>query len=465
MKFSVILLVMRFKLTLSAILFPLFLSGCGAPVKKVDYAPTPQISETAAPIPIKFSGIELLLPPGTNIGTQRSGVLCASPAYPVNRNVLQKNIDQKFLKQAFHDALEANGYDVVGSLNIVFDPEDEEQSAEYSIKATLKDAQIDMCASEEGALNILKPIPGEFGKMYLAIDWSVYDQLHRTVVYKTRTEGYTSRKIPNAEGMTLLFHDAFEMAAHNLAADAGFQNLIINGVKPPRAHDGIDQRGEKTDTRPRTFNEDEEVTFTNQAISRQPFAKTVDTGKNVAVTIEAGGHGSGFFITRQGHIITDANVVGQARRVRVMSAMRKTGLTAEVLRVNRGRNVALLKLEEIPEWLDITTLSVQLDWPNVGEDIYALGTPRDRKRLQGSLSKGIVSAHHRNFKYEGVRQNFFQGDIEVHAGHAGGPIMDEYGNIVGLSVFGFGEEGSAFGNGLNLFIPIREAFDALGIAY
>ena len=460
---------MRFPSKILLSVLTLALGGCSGIVKEVDYAPTPDIDESANPTPIQYNGIELLLPPGMNIGNARGGFFCASPNYPVNRNVLAKEIDTKVLRQAFHDAMEANGYDVVGSLDIAFEPDDEEQRAEYSIKGKLKDAQLDMCHSDPDRLNILNPVPGESGKMYLAIDWSVYDRLSRTVVYKPRTEGFTKRDIPNTEGMTLLFHDAFEMAVHNLAADTKFRDLIVDGVKPPKAEDGIDWRGEKIDTRPRMFDEDEEVTIAPAKLSRQPFAKTAEQGRNVSVMIQKGGHGSGFFITNQGHILTNAHVIGESRRTRIVTNIRKTGITAEVLRVDRARDVALLKLEEIPDWLDITTLPIRLDWPEVGEDIYALGVPKDWKAFRGTLTKGIVSSHRKYMKVRGLRNNYIQGDVEVHPGSSGGPLLDEYGNIVGISVEGYtagNDSGhSPVGVGLNLFIPIREALDRLGIAY
>ena len=433
--------------------------------KQVDYAPTPQIPETANPIPVKYSGLELILPPGMNLGQTRGGVFCASPAYPVNRNVLSKEIDNKFLRQSFHDAMEANGYDVVGSLDIVFDAEDEEQRAEYSIKGTLKDVQLDMCDFEDSRRDWLSNMPGQNGKMYVSIDWSVYDRLRRKVVLKTNSEGYTNRRTPNTEGMALLFHDAFEMAVHNLAANEEYRALIVDGVKPPQNMNGIDQRGEKIDNRPRIFDEDENVTLPSMPLSRQPFAKTAKENQNIAVTVQKGGHGSGFFITKDGHILTNARVIGEARNVRIITASRKTGIIAEVLRTDTVRDVALLKLTEIPDWLEIPTLPIRLDWPEVGEDVYAIGTPFDTKRLKTSLSKGIISAHRRNFKFDGVRQNFIQADVEVHTGHAGGPLLDEYGNIVGLTSRGYVDNETRFGNGLNMFIPIGEVLDRLGIAY
>lgn len=443
------------------LLIPALLSACGSIVKEADYAPSPNIPENAHPIPVKYSGLELLLPPGMNIGTERGGLFCHVPGYPVNRNVLQKEIDHKFLRQSFHDALEANGYDVVGSLDVAFDPEDEEQRAEYSIKGKLKDAQIDMCTSAPGNLYFFSPNPGEHGRLYLAIDWSVYDILRRKVVYKTRTEGFTERGIPNQEGLSLMFNDAFEMAAHNLAADENFRALIIDDVKPPPEAGG---ETPDPDNRPRLFDPDEDVAIPDISLSRQPFAKTNEEGRKAVVTVQKSGHGSGVFITPQGHILTNAHVVGEARRMRIVTADKKHKLTAEVLRVDRARDVALLKLEELPEGMKITTLPVRLDWPKVGEDVYAIGTPRDVKLLHDTVTKGIISAHRRAHKILGVRENYLQADVDVHAGNSGGPLVDEYGNLVGLTVIGL-EANEGIGNGLNLFIPIGEALDRLHIDY
>jgi S1-C subfamily serine protease len=58
--------------------------------------------------------------------------------------------------------------------------------------------------------------------------------------------------------------------------------------------------------------------------------------------------------------------------------------------------------------------------------------------------------------------------VEVHPVSSGGPLVDEMGNIVGLSVRGYShsnENGTSVGIGLNLFIPIAEALDVLDVSY
>ena len=181
-------------------------------------------------------------------------------------------------------------------------------------------------------------------------------------------------------------------------------------------------------------------------------------------------HGSGVFISREGHILTNEHVVGDSRRIRIVTGFRKTGIIAEVLRVDRPRDVALLKLEEIPDWLDMDKVMlrpVRLDWPKVGETIYAIGVPKDYRMHRNTVTKGIVSAH-RSYKRNSLRLNFIQGDVETHPGSSGGPLLDEFGNLIGLSVEGYhfsNDNGNRIGIGLNRFIPIQEALDAVDISY
>jgi S1-C subfamily serine protease len=181
------------------------------------------------------------------------------------------------------------------------------------------------------------------------------------------------------------------------------------------------------------------------------------------VTVRIGlGHGSGFFITPQGHILTNAHVVGDARRVRIELSGRKQATYAEVLRLNKPRDVALLRLEKLPENFVIDPLPLRMDWPRVSEDIYLLGAPEDA-RMQDTLSKGIVSAHRKNFHVFGHKMDFIQGDITVRGGNSGGPLMDAHGNIIGICVAGLYAEIGEGDSGLNLFIPIQGALEALDI--
>ena len=178
--------------------------------------------------------------------------------------------------------------------------------------------------------------------------------------------------------------------------------------------------------------------------------------------IQKSGHGSGFFITKEGHILTNQHVVGDAKQMRIVTPDKKHKLVAEVLRIDKVRDVALLKLTEIPKTLDIVTLPIRPEKLTVSEDIYAIGAPHSYKTLQDTVSKGIVSGH-KSLKIESIRLPYFQGDVSVHKGNSGGPVLDKNGNIVGLSVLGYHVPQTSYGVGLSFFIPITEALRALNI--
>lgn len=459
--------------TFSLLLATFLIAACAElVVKEVDYAPSRLVPESAKPSPIKFSKLRILLPPGTEIGLESGlgtglGQLCSWTNYPVSRRVLStRKLENRFVKETFAQALEANGYDVVDSIDIDFRPEDELQRANYFVSARVKDIDLDVCHRGPDAISAFFGIGGPRrtqGKLYAYIEWSVYDALKRTVVYKTATEGFTRRAYPNVEGMELLFYDAFEMASHNLAADEDFFNLIVHGQKPAQDwRDNTPPYGERFKDQPAQFDPREAVSIATLPLSKQPVPKHIDAVRAVNVMIQKNGHGSGFFITKDGHILTNQHVVGDAKQMRIVTKGKNHKLIAEVLRVDRVRDVALLKLLEVPENLKIEPLPIRTEKLTVSEDIYALGNPYDYGRLQDSVTKGIVSAH-RLYKIEGVRLPLIQGDVDIHGGNSGGALLDEYGNIVGLSVSGYSDEQN-FSTGLNFFIPITEALRALDIA-
>ena len=446
-------------------------------VKEVDYAKPIPIPETVSPTPIEFKNLRTLLPPGTEIGLESGmgpsllGGFCSWNNYPVSRRVLNYKFEKQYLDMAFENALESIGYDVTNDIQIDFARDDAANRSEYYVSAKVTDVDLDMCQrGRVTALNVFNSAPGAKGKLYAKFEWSVYDALRRTTVYKTTTEGYSRRDYPNQEGLELLFMDAFEMAAYNLGADEHFYDLIIRGEKPPQKESRIYDKRDLNDG-PRLFNAQEEVALVSQPASNRPFEDIAHDARKVAVMVQKSGHGSGFFITREGHILTNYHVIGEAKRLRIVTGFRKTGIIAEVLRVDRRRDVALLKLEEIPDWLDMDKVMLRpmrLDWPKVGETIYAIGVPKDWKAYRNTVTKGIVSAHRRYKRVGANRLNFIQGDVEVHPGSSGGPVVDEFGNIVGITVEGepfSNENGTRIGIGLNLFIPIQEALDILDISY
>ena len=453
-----------FKSLLQTITLLLAITACTS-VPQAERKDAITLAETAHPAPIVFSKLRLDLPAGTDVGSISDFGVNDSIWYsvPANRSFLNKGISTKELSRVFNNVLEGQGYDVVRYLDMTFQEEIENEflRTEYRISGKIIDAKMDANYDNHERIGIfIYGDEGYKGELYLKIEWSVFDALRRKTVYKTTTEGTGKNPYANSDGVTMMVNSAFEMATHNLAADNGFHNLIARGIGPENY-----PPKKKHDNRPLLFEPDEKLTIDAPPLSRKSMTNTINAAQKNAVLVQAGtGHGSGFFISNEGHIITNNHVVGNAQRVRIVTSGKAEKLIAQVLRTDTARDVALLKLENIPDDFKIQLMPLRLDWPKVSEDIYALGAPKST-RLEGTLSKGIVSAHRKNYRFVGGKENFIQGDVPIHGGNSGGPLYDARGNIIGISVIGMYMHEGKRSSDLNLFIPIGEALDRLGIGY
>lgn len=456
---------MRYHLFLPLIIslcFAGILSGC-ASVQTAGYEPEITSPTDASPAPIMYSGHKLKLPIGEEVGVVGQGsMICGWPYGRLERTDIKGIFDSPSMRDTFHDALEAQNYDVIGNADFIFDEDitDEALRTEYKIKAHIIGVQIKACNERPIiSLGLFANRGGVDGELFLRIRWSVYDNLRRAVVFQTITEGYTNRKTPNKEGITLMVNDAFEMAAHNLATNPEFHNLIFRGARPEKNETWEESHKD----RPRIYRQDEKIILPATPLHKHETPSHIEAAQNISVLVQAGiGHGSGFFITKQGHILTNHHVVGNAQRVRIVTKGKEEKLIAEVLRSDKSRDVALLKLEEMPDDLNITPLPIRTDWPAISEEIYAIGAPLSVS-MQDTVSKGIISAHRENRLTFGARQDYLQGDITIHGGNSGGILLDRFGNISGLSVAGYSPALDSNAN-LNLFIPVASALQALDIS-
>ncbi len=438
------------------------LNACTS-VPESTFKETLESPQDAHPAPIRFSGLKNHLPVGTEIGVLHPNTLFSK--VKLGRNAF-KGLQKKDLESALAEMLEMQGYDITDTLDTVLSEEEEDEylRAEYTLGAKLVDAKADI--RDVGWMGnfitdgLLTNAQGVSGRLSIEIEWGLYDMLRRTVVYKTKTKGYTKQKWGNEDGINYLFNEAFAMAAHNLGANKEFHDLVFYGKKPDNSW--RKKNADPNEGRPRKFDPQGDVTLKNPPLRDEQNQENVRLAANNAVLVQAGkSHGSGFFITKKGHILTNAHVVGDALRVRVVTANKEEKLVAEVLRKNKARDVALLKLEEIPKDLNIAPSPIQVEWPAVSEDIYAVGAPA-HYRMQDTITKGIVSAH-RLIKIDGLTMKFIQGDVQTIGGNSGGPLLDAYGNIAGMCVMGMYQLATESDSGLNIFIPIDEALHYLDI--
>ena len=175
---------------------------------------------------------------------------------------------------------------------------------------------------------------------------------------------------------------------------------------------------------------------------------------SAAVTVKvSGGHGSGFFISTDGYILTNQHVVQDEKFVTILLSTGRE-IAGEVIRFHQARDVALIKVNES----GFPALPLNFKEPNSGSELFAIGSPL-AIRHQNTLSKGIVSGF-RNAP--GSDLKLLQADTTIHSGNSGGPALDAFGNVLCISVAGI-VSGEGTSLNINYFIPIADAFKHLNL--
>jgi serine protease Do len=156
------------------------------------------------------------------------------------------------------------------------------------------------------------------------------------------------------------------------------------------------------------------------------------------------GQGSGFIVSADGYILTNAHVVDEASEVTVKLTDRRE-FQAKVVGADRLTDVALLKIEA--QNLPIVRIG-KAGALGVGEWVVAIGSPFG---FENSVTAGIVSAKSRSLP-DDSRVPFIQTDVAVNPGNSGGPLLDLNGNVVGINSQIYSRTGGYMG--LSFAIPI-----------
>jgi len=161
------------------------------------------------------------------------------------------------------------------------------------------------------------------------------------------------------------------------------------------------------------------------------------------------GMGSGFIVTADGYILTNAHVVANATDVTVKLADRRE-LKARVVGADARTDVALLKIEAtglpIVKFGDPQTL-------RPGEWVAAIGSPFG---LENSVTAGVVSATGRALP-DSSYVPFIQTDVAVNPGNSGGPLFNMAGEVIGINSQIFSRTGGY--QGISFAIPIDVALN------
>ncbi len=187
-------------------------------------------------------------------------------------------------------------------------------------------------------------------------------------------------------------------------------------------------------------------------------------GEAVVMVRNPGGLGTGFLISREGHLVTNYHVVEKHTRLRVTMFRRLAGKAAgaggfekvdlrkvKIVALQPLRDLALLKLdpEEAGGRLPDPVVINNRDDLRVGDMVFAIGNPLGMER---SVTQGIVSSTTRTID----QMRLIQTDAAINPGNSGGPIFNARGEVVAVAC-----AGAAVFDGLAFGIPASDLIDFL----
>ena len=167
-------------------------------------------------------------------------------------------------------------------------------------------------------------------------------------------------------------------------------------------------------------------------------------------TVQTAASGTGFFITEDGYILTNHHVISGASTVKVTLYNGET-YDAKVIGSDEDYDIAVLKIDVTGATPVVLGDSSKVA---IGESVAAVGNPLGE--LTFSMSEGIVSCVNRAINVDGTPFNMIQVDCSINPGNSGGPLMNLYGEVVGIVSAKYSTYSSTTVEGLGFAIPIDD---------
>jgi serine protease Do len=185
--------------------------------------------------------------------------------------------------------------------------------------------------------------------------------------------------------------------------------------------------------------------FSVPAVPRQDRLKSAKPAPQQIEEEVPRGFGSGFLISTDGYILTNAHVVDGADDVYV-ALSDKREFKAKLVGADMSTDVALLKIDanNLPRLLLGDSSKIK-----VGEWVIAMGSPLG---FESNVTAGIISAKVRDI---GDFSPFIQTDVAVNPGNSGGPLLNIRGEVIGITSRVIGGRGGY--TGISLAVPIDDA--------
>ncbi|MEL4181335.1 S1C family serine protease [Roseateles sp. PN1] len=371
---------------------------------------------------------------GDELGHSRFGWFCGNEQPMVANEAFLKNYGALITSVATQE-LKRLGYPLAGAgKSNAFDT-DIAAAPDFRMGGILKEAKFEICSFNGTAE----------GWIQLKIDWALYSERLQKVVYQASAEGLGQSK----DKISDLAKRAMISSLSNFVAAPEFLQALKAG-KPDEvpAAETASAAASAAASAQGASAAVNLLTLKGGVLAPGGALKNQAVLRAAVVTLEtASGSGSGFYIDRDGYLLTNVHVVKGAKFVKV-KMQNGDKLVAQVLKINERNDVALLKTPSV----ELEPLSLRASTLDVGEDVFAIGSPLGV--LTNSMTRGVLSADR---TLQGRR--VLQSDAAVTFGSSGGPLLDAEGRVVAIT-----QGGVAAGKGFNFFIPIQDALHSLDLS-
>jgi len=302
-------------------------------------------------------------------------------------------------------------------------------AADYELAASVKAMALRICTSG---------LHDNAGEAWVQLKWELFSPKLQRVVLSVTSEGSYEEPKKGERMVDDFFDRVFSSALRNALADP----VMAARLKMDPGAPGSDTEAPKREL----------LGVLREVDPQDGQDAHYNAQRSAVATLFSGtGKGSGFYVSTDGHLLTNHHVVGDDKYVKVRLPSGRE-LVGEVLRTDRPRDMALVKTEPVA----LRPIPVARKAPAVGEEVIAIGSPLG-EQFAATLTRGVVS---------GVTtlesRRYVQSDAKLAPGNSGGPLLKKDGSVIAV-VSRF--VGPSAGVGVNLYVPIDDAAQALGLDF
>lgn len=167
--------------------------------------------------------------------------------------------------------------------------------------------------------------------------------------------------------------------------------------------------------------------------------------------------GTGIIMSEDGYIITNAHIVSKFENIQIVMHDNKTVYKAEIIGLDTATDIAVLKINADNLHPAVFGDSDQVV---VGESVVTIGNPHSLPYAQ-TVTDGIISGVRRNVYDGSTSSNFLQTNAQLNPGNSGGPLINMYGQVIGINSEKILSKGETIYEGMGFAIPMSDAKDVV----